>query len=131
VTFVETITALSDRFLTERSFSLIVEPAIADLAYDEAAGERRRLRQLPLLIAFAGAIWDDAVRDNLWTFAGLVSIASCYYFFFFLLGIAGGPKHVPTDTMATLGIAVVTLSLAPAIVCFWPERSPRSPSSEA
>ena len=125
MTFVETITALSDRCLTERSFELIVEPALADFEYDQDRTSPRA-RQLAVLLAFAGAFWDDVVRGNVWTFAGLVLIPACYYFFFFLLGMNGGPHRMPVDLMTTLGIAVITLSLAPAIVCFWPERVSRA-----
>ena len=124
MTFVETMTTLSDRFLTERSFELIVGPALADFEYDEDRTSPRG-RQLAVLLAFAGAFWDDVVRGNAWTFAGLVLIPACYYFFFFLLGMPGGPHRMPVDLMTTLGITVITLSLAPAIVCFWPKRDPR------
>jgi len=127
VTFVETITTLSDRCLTERSFELIVEPALADFEYDQDRTSPRA-RQFAVLLAFAGAFWDDVVRSNVKTFAGLVLIPACYYFFFFLLGMPGGPHRIPVDLMTTLGIAVITLSLAPAIVCFWPARDSRNTS---
>jgi hypothetical protein len=140
VTFAATITTLSDRFLSERAFELIVAPALADFDYDAGGpagapqGEHRAAtsavaRHAAVLSAFAGAIWDDAVRGNLWTFAGLVLIPACYYFFFFLLGLAGGPNRVPASLMTTLALTVLTLSLAPAIVCFWPERpAPKTPA---
>jgi hypothetical protein len=128
VTFTETIAALSDRFLTERSFDLIVGPALADFEFDDPAIPMRT-RRAAVMLAFAGAVWDDIVCANAWTFAALVLIPACYYFFFFLLGIPGGPHSMPADLMTTLGIAVITLSLAPAIVCFWPERpAPKSPA---
>lgn len=127
VTFVDTIIELSDRCLTERSFELIVEPALADFEYDDDRTSPRA-RKLAVLTAFAGAFWDDVVCGNAWTFAGLVLIPACYYYFFFLLGMPGGPHRMPVDLMTTLGVTVITLSLAPAIVCFWPKRDPRDTS---
>jgi hypothetical protein len=127
VTFVNAIATLSDRFLTERAFELIVGPALADFEFDD---NRRLSHYTGVIAAFAGAFWDDAVRGNVATFAGLVAIPACYYFFFFLLGL---PKGIlmPDNLITTLGIAVVTLSLAPAIVCFWPDRPPRKRSTES
>jgi hypothetical protein len=132
VTFVETITALSDRFLSERAFQLIVAPALADFEYDAGATARSRLTRehFAVLAAFTGAIWDDAIRGNVWTFAGLVFMPACYYCFFFLLGLPAGFDRLPLNLIAALGFAVFTLSLAPALVCFWPERPSRKPSSE-
>ena len=131
MTFAETIIALSDRFLTERSFELIVGPALADFDYD-AGGETHAMRRhAAVLAAFTGALWDDVICSNAWTFAGLVMIPACYYFFFFLLGMPAGPHRMPTDLLTTLAIAVITLSLAPAIVCFWPERPACKTSTEA
>jgi hypothetical protein len=132
VTFVAAITALSERFLTERSFELIVTPALADFEFDpQASGPRRFAPHLAVLAAFVGAFRDDAIRGaDIGTFLGLVLIPVCYYSFFFILGL---PKGVPmaTGPLATLGIAVVALSLAPVIVCYWPDRQPRNSSTES
>jgi hypothetical protein len=132
VTFVHAITRLSARFLTERSFELIVAPALADLQYDDATGRTAAVtRYVPVLAAFAGGLWDDAVRGgDFGTFAGLVLIPVCYYTFFFLLGLPEGMGHVSSGLIATLAIMVVMLSLAPVIVCYWPERVPDDPSPE-
>ena len=132
MSFVDTMTALSDRFLSERAFELIVAPALADFEYDAGAAPARRLtrQHVAVLAAFAGALWDDAIRGNVWTFAGLVFMPACYYCFFFLLGLPAGFTRLPLDLIAALGVAVFTLSLAPALVCFWPERPSRKPSSE-
>ena len=132
VTFVETMTALSDRFLSERAFQLIVAPALADFQYDGGAPDGRRVtrQHLAVLAAFTGAVWDDAIRGNVWTFAGLVFMPACYYCFFFLLGLPAGFDRLPLNLIAALRLAVFTLSLAPAVVCFWPERRSRKPSSE-
>jgi len=132
VTFAATITTLSTRFLTERSFELIVTPALADYDLDTATGARSELAARgAVLSAFAGAAWEDAVRGgDLARFAGLVLIPICYYSFFFLLGLPGGFGHLSSSIVTMLAIAVVTLSLAPAIVCYWPERDSRDTPTE-
>jgi hypothetical protein len=132
VTFVATITDLSTRFLTERSFELIVAPALADFELDIAAGSRSATAaRASVLTALVGAAWEDAVRGgDLALFVGLVLIPVCYYTFFFLLGLPAGADRLSSTVVALLGVAVVTLSLAPALVCFWPDRQPRNTSTE-
>ena len=126
MTFVAAITAVSTRFLTQRSFDLIVAPALADFDLDLADGTRRdTAARVAVLSAFLGAVWEDAVRGgDLARFAGLVLIPVCYYTFFFLLGLPAGADRLSATVVTLLGLAVVTLSLAPALVCFWPERQP-------
>ena len=131
MTFVAAITALSERFLTDRSFDLIVTPALADFEFDrQPSGPRRFAPHRAVLAAFFGALRDDVIRGgDVGTFVGLVLIPVCYYSFFFILGL---PKGVPmaSGPLTALGIAVVALSLAPVIVCYWPARHPRNPSIE-
>ena len=126
MTFVAAISALSSRFLTERSFDLIVTPALADLEVDLASGTRSETAaRAAVLSALLGAVWEDAVRGgDLARFAGLVLIPACYYTFFFLLGVPKGINDLSSTLLVSLGIAVITLSFAPALVCFWPERQP-------
>ena len=133
MTFVATMTAISQRFLTERSFDLIVAPALADFEYDtdRVTGPRRFARHTAVLTAFAGAFWDDAIRGgDVATFTGLALIPACYYTFFFLLGLPGGLGRMSSSLIAGLAIAVLTLSLGPVLVCYWPERQPPKPSTE-
>ena len=132
MTFAAAITALSTRFLTERSFDLIVAPALADFDLDLAGGARSETAaRTAVLSAFVGAVWEDAVRGgDLARFAGLVLIPVCYYTFFFLLGFPGGLEGLSSTMVVGLAIAVVTLSFAPALVCFWPERQPPVTSTE-
>ena len=127
MTFVAAITALSTRFLTERSFELIVAPALADFDLDVSTGARSgTCARVAVLSALLGAVWEDAVRGgDLARFAGLVLIPVCYYTFFFLLGLPGGMNRLSSTMVTGLAVAIVALSLAPAIVCFWPERDAR------
>jgi hypothetical protein len=126
VTFVATVTDVATRFLTERSFDLIVAPALADFELDLASGERSvAAARAAVVAALVGAAWDDAVRSgDLALFAGLVMLPVCYYTFFFLLGFPAGADHLSATVITLLGLAVLMLSVAPALVCFWPERQP-------
>jgi hypothetical protein len=128
VTFVNAIATLSDRFLTERAFDLIVGPALADFQYDDHPGLSH---YAGVIAAFAGAFWDDAVRGGgLWTFAAMVLIPMAYYAFLFLLWLPAGFHRVGITELAVLGGGVGLLSLAPAIACCWPDRDPRQSSPE-
>ena len=63
MTFIQRIDSLSSRFLTERSYELIVGPAIADLQHDVNAASAHSVRgQLSVLVAFAGALYDEIVK---------------------------------------------------------------------
>ena len=132
MTFVAAITAIAERFLTERSFELIVTPALADLEFDgHESGWRAFTARRAVVMALLGAFRSDAMSGgDIGTFAGLVLIPVCYYSFFFLLGL---PKGMPmaSGPVAALGVAVVALSLAPVIVCYWPERQQRHTSTES
>ncbi len=131
MTFVAAITAISERFLTDRSYQLIVEPALADFEFDaHASGMVKFAPHVAVISALFGAFRDDALNSGaIGTFASLVLIPICYYSFFFLLGLPKG-TIVPSGTLTLLGIAVIMLSLAPAIVCYWPERESRNTSTE-
>ena len=132
MTFAATLTSLSRRFLTERSFELIVAPALADFELEAGTGARSvAMARCSVLVAFCGAVWEDAVRGgDLATFAGLVCIPACYYTFFFLLGLPDGMNRLSSTIVVGLALAVITLSLAPAIVCFWPDRDTRNTPTE-
>jgi len=132
VTFVATVTDLATRFLTERSFELIVAPALADFELDITTGARSTTAaRAAVLTALVGAVWEDTVRGgDLALFVGLVLIPVCYYTFFFLLGLPAGADRLSATVVTLLGLAVVTLSLAPALVCFWPERQPSNAPDE-
>jgi hypothetical protein len=133
VTFVATVTDLSTRFLTERSFELIVAPALADFELDLRDSERSRTAaRTAVVAAVIGAAWEDVVRGgDLALFAGLVLIPVCYYSFFFLLGLPAGADRLSSTVVTLFGLAVVMLSLAPALVCFWPDRQQPATRDEA
>jgi hypothetical protein len=132
VTFVDAITALSQRFLTEHAFAFIVEPALADLEYDaDTRAVRRLTSQFSVIVALLGACWDDAIRGgHLTTFAGLALIPLCYYSFWFLVWVPQGVRDLGAAFMTAVTLVVLALSLGPVIVCYWPERHTRNTSLE-
>lgn len=136
MTLVETITGLSDRFLRERTFDLIVAPAIADLQFDEAEGDRRRhvRNRLAVVAAFAWGVYEDLTNDSgALTFAGLTLVPAAYYSALAVFVLRLGPTHpadlpfVTSGTSQVLAIVciIAVLSLGPVIACYWPERRPR------
>ena len=136
MTLVDTITGLSDRFLRERTFELIVAPAIADLQFDEAEGDRLHYARsrLAVLAAFAWGVYEDLTTESgALTFAALTLVPAAYYSALAVFVLRLGPSH-PTDlpfvassasqVVVIVGIIAV-LSLGPVIACYWPERPPR------
>ena len=119
---------ISQRFLSTRSFELIVAPALADLEFEEHGMTAGGL--IAVCRAFAGAVVDDVTNDigQAAFFMGLALIPACYYAFLFLLCV---PMRVTLDstTLALAGI-VVLLSVSPAVACYWPDPLPEPDSQE-
>ena len=77
MSFESKVVAFSTRFLSARSFDLIVAPALADLQFEEE--EQGRGNRLAVLRAIGGAMRIDIARH-----AGVVVlltlVPACYYF---------------------------------------------------
>src|SRR5262245_64935205 len=128
MTLIERIDALSSRFLTERSYELIVEPAIADLQHDTGSAHPHSLRgALSVLIAVAGAAYDEITADSgLWRIAALALIPAIYYAFLIVLILPEAGTFVTARAgLLALAIGIAAMSFAPVLVCCWPERAPR------
>lgn len=119
MSFQSRIIAFSDRFLSDRTFELVVAPALADLQFDEEGGGRRPIaNRIAVLKAVAGGLRLDVWRD-----AGpllkVALLSACYYTFPMAVGI----RMFKTWSDFFVAITVVLgLSLVPVLVCFWPER---------
>ena len=125
---VDRLATVSQRFLSTRSFELIVAPAVADLEYEERGLTAGGL--LAIGRAVIGAVVDDITNDpgQAAFFFGLALIPAFYYAFLFLLCLQ---VRVTFDsTMVGLGAVVVLLSMSPAIACYWPEPLPKRVSRE-
>jgi hypothetical protein len=125
MTFDRRITAFSTRFLSDRSFELIVAPALADFQYDAAArGLRRATGYLAVLRALAGGIRQD-LRHESATFVGLALLPVLYYAFLIVLWA----DFFAMSTGLLLVAALVVLSFGPVLACYWPER-PTAPRAD-
>ena len=129
MTFIERIDSLSSRFLSERSYELIVGPAIADLQHDANSGPTHSVRgQLSVLVAFAGAVYDEITTDSgLWRIAALALIPAMYYAFLIILILPEAGPFLRARAGLPLLVVGAAMSLAPVLVCCWPERTPPRP----
>lgn len=138
MTLVAAITTLSDRWLTERTFELVVAPAIADMQYDEqATGLRRARNGAAVVTAFLWGLYEEVASDpgGLVTFFVIALIPACYYAMLVAVcaPVRGSAKSYPlneTGVLVAIGLALFALSLAPALVCCWPSRPPRGTSAQ-
>ena len=113
------ILAFADRFLSTRSFELIVLPALADLQFENELGRRSLVAsRCAVLRAVAGGLRQDFSRDTV-SLIKLTLLPFCYY----LVPMVGGIEYFKTwqEIVAALAIVLV-LSMAPVLVCFWPAR---------
>ena len=129
MTFIQRIDSLSSRFLTERSYELIVGPAIADLQHDANAGPTHSVRgQLSVLVAFAGAVYDEVTADSsLFMIAALALIPAMYYAFLIILILPEAGPFLRARAGLPLLVVGAAMSFAPVLVCCWPDRTPPRP----
>lgn len=119
MTFESGVIAFASRFVSARSFELIVAPALADLDFEHAIDRRGRLAgRLAVLSAIAGATQDDLRRGSA-DFLKLTLLSFCYFIFPLALGIG---IFKTWAEFAVAAFVVLLMSLMPVMVCFWPER---------
>lgn len=124
MSFESRIIAFADRFLSDRTFELVVAPALADLQFDDEAGRRSRVaNRLAVLRAVAGGLRDDVWRDSGTLFK--VTLLSASYFMFPL--VFGFDYFKTWSEFFIVTTLVLGLSLVPVLVCFWPERRAARP----
>ena len=133
MTVVETIKSLSERLLRERTFELVVAPAIADLQFDSgAAGLRRARNEAAVVAAFAWGLYEDLTHESgALTFVALVMIPACYYTFLLLVCTPNSDLVSTSEGRLTVAAVISAVSLGPVIACYWPERQPRRLSTDA
>ena len=87
MSFETRILAFSDRFLSTRTFELVVAPALADLQFDEETGCRGRVgHRLAVIKAVAGGLRDDVGRD-FGSLLKMLLLSCCYHLFPLAMGI--------------------------------------------
>ena len=121
MSFEARVVAFGERFLSDRTFQLIVLPALADLQFEDPdASVGRTARRLGVVRAVAGALRDDVARDSL-SCLTLMAVPACYYVFALILCF--GVRKISFSTgffVATTLILI--LSVGQVLVCFWPDR---------
>jgi hypothetical protein len=121
MTFETRLVALCDRFLAQRTFELIVAPAVADIAYEAAAGRRGRFANRAALVrAAAGGLLHDCHRGSD-VFCKLVLLSVSYFTFPVALSVSAFRTWSAFFIFASI---VLALSIVPVVICFWPERRP-------
>jgi integral membrane sensor domain MASE1 len=119
MTFEAHIVAFCDRFLAQRTFDLIVAPALADCAFEESGGRRGRLANCGAVVrAVAGGVLHDAQRGSD-VFFKILLLSMSYFMFPVMLSMTAFKTWSAFLIFATI---VVVMSTAPVIICFWPER---------
>ena len=125
MTFESRILAFGQRFLSTRTYQLMVEPAVADLQFERDTGPLpRAAHQLAVLRAIAGAVRDDCARVSP-DFLALMLLPTSYYVFLMVLWFDVFSISLSTDSVV-VAVLIWILSFAPVMACFWPERSPRA-----
>src|SRR5688572_7749735 len=128
-----TVTSLSERWLSDRTFELVVAPAIADMQYDdEATGLCRARNGAAVITAFLWGLYEEVASDpgGVVTFALIALIPGSYYTMLVAVcaPVRGSSFQSPltgTGVWLAIGLAVFALSLGPALACCWPARPPR------
>jgi peptidoglycan biosynthesis protein MviN/MurJ (putative lipid II flippase) len=118
MTFESGVIAFASRFVSSRSFELIVAPALADLDFENSTGRGRFGSRVSVICALAGATQEDLRRGSA-DFLKLTLLSYCYFIFPLALGMR------IFKTWADFGVAAVIvlfMSIIPVMVCFWPER---------
>jgi len=121
MTFESAVLAFADRFLCERTYQLIVAPALADLQFADSTGGLPQLSNRAAVVrAVAGGLREDLAGAS-GHFALLTLVPACYFLTMLVLFV----DFFATLSGATVGPAlaiVAVLSMGPAMICCWPER---------
>ena len=118
--FESRIIAFARRFLSTRTLELIVEPALADLQYDEESGRRSAVaNRLAVVRAVAGGACDEFRRDAV-SFFSLTLVPAGYYLFMLTVCLDAFQTWREFFGVAAL---ILVLSFCPVVVCFWPRRA--------
>jgi hypothetical protein len=115
--------AFARRFLSDRSFTLIVAPALADFEF--GAARHRAGDYVAIARALVGAFWEDATADSgALTFLSLVSLPAAYYSVFFMVWQPAGLRAFAARGGGYVLVAILLIvSVIPVAVCYWPDKT--------
>ena len=123
--FESLILAFCDRFLAQRTFDLVVAPALADCEFEHTRGRHDLLAsRVAILRAVIGGWLHDAGRAS-GSFAKLTLISMSY--FMTPLAMGSGIFETWSEFFAAMFVMSM-LSIVPVIFCFWPDRHTPRPS---
>jgi hypothetical protein len=126
MSFDSRIMSFAERFLSGRTFELVVAPALADLEFESGTGRRRRVEnQLAVLRAVAGGLRDDAARAS-GGFLTLLLLPAGYYIFLMVILFDFFSIEI-TRTFFVVAALILGLSVGPVAACFWPNRPAARP----
>ena len=113
------VIAFCDRFLAQRTFELIVAPALADLEFEDAAGRRSPFaNRVAVLRAVTGAVREDA-RAASTGFMKLALLSVSY--FMFPIAVSGSVFKTWSGYLTAATIVFIA-AMVPVLACFLPER---------
>ena len=125
MSFESRMVGFARRFLSGRTYQLIVMPAIADLQFERRAGPMKRAaNHFGVFRAIIGGVGDDVARAS-GSFFTLMLLPSCYYLFLLVLCFDVFSISLSTDFVVVAALILI-LSFAPVLACFWPERTTRT-----
>src|SRR5687768_15836251 len=114
------IIAFAERFLSDRTFQLIVAPAVADLQFERCAGPlSRAANRVAVLRAVAGGLRDDMASASEGMLV-LTLLPACYYIFLMVICFDVLSISISTHFIVA-ALLIFALSFGPVMVCFWPE----------
>lgn len=121
MTFESAVLEFADRFLSERTYRLIVAPALADLQFGDGAGRFSRWsNRVAVIRAVAGGLRDELAGMS-GAFALLALVPACYYLTMLVLFVNFFAALTGPAVLTAL-VIVGVLSVGPAVICCWPER---------
>jgi hypothetical protein len=121
MSFDDRIIAVAERMLSDRTFQLIVAPAVADLQFERHTGAlRQTANRVAVLRALAGATGNDVVRacSGMWL---LMLLPASYYIFLLILFFDIYSVALTLDFLYVAALILI-LSFGPVAACFLPER---------
>lgn len=121
MSFDDRVVAFAERFMSDRMFRLVVEPAVADLQFEHTTRPlRRAAHRLAVLRAVGGGLRDDLTRA-LGGMLVLTLLPACYYIFLLVICFDVLSLRLTSDFVVAATLTLV-LSFGPVMACFWPAR---------
>ena len=115
------VITFAERFLSDRTFQLIILPALADLQFEARAGSVScTAGRLAVLRAIAGGLSHDFAGDSR-SFITLTLVPGCYYVFMLLLCFDFLSISL-SGAFFVAAMLIVIISVVPVLACFWPDR---------